>query len=153
MSLPTVAVAECVTCGTVAAEFGKVWGASAYFKGGLVCYDSDIKIKYLNVPEELAKNFTDHPAQVVIDMAKGITKLFDSDVGMSTSGYATPYSPKNVTVPYIWYAIYDRKKDRIVEVDKVVNHEYLGRGEFQHRVAMLVHVKYMIYFRDYTAKE
>lgn len=38
MNLPTIAVAECATCGAVAAEFGAVWGAAQYFKGGIICY-------------------------------------------------------------------------------------------------------------------
>ena len=79
-------------------------------------------------------------------MAKGVTKMFNTDVGISTSGFATPYPPGGVTVPYIWYAIYDRRTDKLVEIDKIDNNDYLGRGEFQHKVAMHVHLKYMIHF-------
>ena len=69
MSLPSVSVAECATCGTVAAEFGKVWGAAGYFKGSIVTYDITMKTKYLGVPEELALNFMDTPKEVVVAMA------------------------------------------------------------------------------------
>ncbi len=146
MSLPSVSVAECATCGTVAAEFGQVWGAAKYFKGSIVTYDITMKTRYLNVPEQLALNFVDCPKEVVIAMAKGVVNMFDSRVGLSTSGFATPYPPKGITVPYIWFAIYDSEHDKVVETGKIENNEYLNRGAFQKKVGMTLHVKYMIHF-------
>ena len=148
MSLPSVSVAECATCGTVAAEFGKVWGAAGYFKGSIVTYDITMKTKYLGVPEELALNFMDTPKEVVVAMAKGVTKMFNTRVGLSTSGFATPYPPKGVRVPYIWYAIYDSETNNIIVADKIENNDYLSRGEFQKKVGMFLHVQYMIHFGD-----
>ncbi len=146
MSLPSVSVAECATCGTVASEFGRVWGAAKYFKGSIVTYDNMMKIKYLGVEENLATNFIEHPEQVVIQMAKGVVEMFDTQIGLSTSGYATPYPPKGVTTPYIWFAIYDRKQEAIVESGRIDNTEYLSRGAFQKKVGMTLHLKYMIHF-------
>lgn len=148
MSLPSVSVAECATCGTVAAEFGKVWGAAGYFKGSIVTYDITMKTKYLDVPEELALNFMEKPQKVVIAMAKGVTKMFNTRVGLSTSGFATPYPPKGVKIPYIWYAIYDSDTDSIVTVNKIENSDYLSRGAFQKKVGMILHMQYMIHFGD-----
>lgn len=146
MSLPSVSVAECATCGTVASQFGQVWGAAGYFKGGIITYDIMMKVKYLDVKKDLVLNFVDNPEQVVVAMAKGVSKMFDSRVGLSTSGFATPYPPKNVTVPYIWFAIYDSKEDNVIETGKIENKEYLSRGAFQEKVGMILHVKYMIHF-------
>ncbi len=150
MSLPSVSVAECATCGTVAAEFGRVWGAAKYFKGSIVTYDTTMKVKYLGVEKELALNFIAHPEEIVIQMAKGVVKMFNTQVGLSTSGYATPYPPKGVTVPYIWFAIYDCEQDRIVETGRIDNTDYLSRGAFQKKVGMTLHLKYMIHFGDFV---
>ena len=146
--LPSVSVAECATCGTVAAEFGQVWGAAQYFKGGIVTYDINMKVRYLGIPEDQTMNFTQYPEEVVIGMAKGVAKMFDARVGLSTSGFSTPYPPKCVTVPYIWYAIYDSKDDIVLETGKIENTDYLSRGAFQKKVAMTLHVKYMIHFGE-----
>jgi len=151
MTLPTVSVAECATCGTVAAEFGRVWGAAQYFKGSIVTYDNMMKVRYLNVSEELALNFVGNPQEVVVAMAKGVCKMFDTRVGLSTSGFATPYPPKGITIPYIWYAIYDSHNDKVIETEKIENTEYLNRGAFQKKVGMILHVKYMIHFGDLSS--
>lgn len=153
MTLPSVSIAECATCGTVASQFGQVWGAAGYFKGSIVTYDNMMKVKYLNVSRELALNFIDHQEEVVIAMAKGVSQMFDTQIGISTSGYATPYPPKGITIPYIWYAIYDRihpDSGQIVETGKIENTEYLNRGAFQKKVGMMLHVKYMIHFGNPT---
>jgi PncC family amidohydrolase len=151
MNLPSVAVAECATCGTVSAEFGKVWGAAGYFKGSIITYDISNKVKYLNLPEKLVSDFVNRPKEVVEAMARGVCEMFGSKVGISTSGFATPYAPKGIKIPYIWYAVYNNETRQVVETGRIENAELLSRGAFQKKVGMMLHVKYMMLFGQTTA--
>ncbi|HEV8174408.1 MAG TPA: CinA family protein, partial [Actinoplanes sp.] len=49
----TVAAAESLTGGLVAATIVEIPGASAVFRGGLVAYATDLKHTLAGVPEEL----------------------------------------------------------------------------------------------------
>ena len=146
MNIPSVSIAECATSGSVASQFGHVWGAAQYFKGAIITYDNKLKTKYLGVDERKIADFVGCAKDIVLEMAmaRGVTKMFDTRYGISTSGYATPYPPEKITIPYVWYCIYDSKKDNVVEIDRISNDGFLSREEFQKKVGMMLHVKYMI---------
>lgn len=81
----TLAVAESLTGGLVAARLVNVPGASSWFRGGVVAYASDVKRDLLAVP----------PGPVVSEptaraMATGVRELFGADVGLGVTGVAGP---------------------------------------------------------------
>lgn len=86
----TVATAESVTAGMVAARLADVPGASAALMGGMVAYDNRIKIGLLGVPAELIEEHGVISAPVVEAMAIGCRKKFATDFGVSTVGLAGP---------------------------------------------------------------
>src|SRR5205823_9852154 len=81
----TLAVAESVTGGLVASRLVSVAGASNWFKGGVVAYDSEVKFKVLGVrrgpviSEECAS-----------EMAQRVADLLGADVGLAVTGVAGP---------------------------------------------------------------
>ncbi|HEX8804117.1 MAG TPA: competence/damage-inducible protein A [Acidimicrobiales bacterium] len=81
----TLAVAESLTGGLVAARLVNVPGASAWFRGGVVTYASDLKHHLLDVP----------PGPVVSEeaaaaMATGVRRVMEADVGLAVTGVAGP---------------------------------------------------------------
>ena len=81
----TLAVAESLTGGLVAARIVSVPGASHWFCGGVVAYHSDVKHSVLGVPEGPVVSVAAAAA-----MAAGARRVLGADVGLSTTGVAGP---------------------------------------------------------------
>jgi nicotinamide-nucleotide amidase len=67
------------------ARITEVAGASAFFKGSIVSYDSQVKFDLLGVPEGPVVS-----AEAAIAMARGARRVLDSDVGLAVTGVAGP---------------------------------------------------------------
>lgn len=86
----TVATAESLTGGRLAALWTSVPGVSATFRGGVVAYASDVKISVLGVPESLVEAHGVVSAECARAMATGIRRLLRSDYALATTGVAGP---------------------------------------------------------------
>ena len=86
----TLSVAESCTGGRIASKFTTNSGASSYFKGGLVAYDTHIKVGILGVSEAIIRDYSVVSAQVAEAMAKGVQKQFNTDYAIATTGNAGP---------------------------------------------------------------
>lgn len=102
----SLAVAESLTCGNVQALIGRVSGASGFFQGGLTAYNIDQKVKHLVVDRVHAASVDCVSEQVALEMAKGVTLLFNSDIGVGTTGYAEADNQD----PMAFIAIYQKGK-------------------------------------------
>jgi nicotinamide-nucleotide amidase len=86
----TVAVAESLTGGMVAACVVDVAGASRVLRGGVVAYATDLKASLLGVDGHLlAERGAVDPA-VAEQMAHGVRRQLGADVGLATTGVAGP---------------------------------------------------------------
>jgi len=86
----TVAVAESLTGGLVAATLVGVPGASRTVRGAVVAYATDLKASLLGVdPALLAARGAVDP-DVAAAMATGVRVALTADVGLSTTGVAGP---------------------------------------------------------------
>jgi nicotinamide-nucleotide amidase len=86
----TVAVAESLTGGLLAAAITSVPGASAVFRGSVTAYATEIKASVLGVDADLlAREGAVHP-EVARQMAAGVRRLFTATVGVATTGVAGP---------------------------------------------------------------
>jgi nicotinamide-nucleotide amidase len=91
----TVAVAESLTGGLLAAELIRPAGASAVVRGGVIAYATAAKGSVLGVDAELlAEHGAVHPL-VAEQMAAGVRRVFaadgrEADIGISTTGVAGP---------------------------------------------------------------
>jgi nicotinamide-nucleotide amidase len=86
----TLATAEGVTAGLVAERLGRVPGASAWFRGGVVAYDNALKTDLLAVPSELIREHGAVSAAVAEAMAVGGRTRLGTDLAVSTVGLAGP---------------------------------------------------------------
>jgi nicotinamide-nucleotide amidase len=86
----TLATAESVTAGLVGHRLGLVPGASRWFVGGLVAYDSRVKVEMLAVPQSLIDTHGVISGPVVEAMAVGCRTRFRTDLAVSTVGIAGP---------------------------------------------------------------
>jgi len=81
----TLSVAESLTGGLIASRLVNVPGASAWFKGGVVAYDTQVKFDVLGVPVGPVVTTTAAGA-----MAEGVRRVTRSDVGLGITGVAGP---------------------------------------------------------------
>ncbi|MEV4243057.1 nicotinamide-nucleotide amidohydrolase family protein [Streptosporangium canum] len=86
----TVAVAESLTAGLIAAALTGPAGASAAFVGGVVSYATELKERLLGVPAELLEREGAVHPQVAAAMASGVRRLTGSTYGLAATGVAGP---------------------------------------------------------------
>jgi nicotinamide-nucleotide amidase len=96
----TLGVAESLTGGLVAARLVDVPGASAWFRGGVVAYDSAIKFSLLGVPE--GPVVTEDAA---VAMARGACRVLGASVGLGITGVAGPDPQEDLAPGTVFVAL------------------------------------------------
>ena len=86
----TLATAESCTGGKIASMITSVSGSSAYFRGGIIAYDNEVKINILGVGKTIIEKYGAVSLEVVEQMALGARKTLCSDYAIATSGIAGP---------------------------------------------------------------
>jgi PncC family amidohydrolase len=86
----TCAVAESCTGGMIGGAITTVAGSSEWFRGGVIAYTNDIKIKLLGVSAETLKKKGAVSAETVVSMAVGAAHFCEADCSIAVSGIAGP---------------------------------------------------------------
>jgi PncC family amidohydrolase len=86
----TVAAAESCTGGLIAKLLTDVAGSSGYFRGGIVSYSNEAKVRLLGVREEELEAHGAVSAQVARSMAAGARDALAVDVAVAVTGVAGP---------------------------------------------------------------
>jgi nicotinamide-nucleotide amidase len=107
----TVSTAESCTGGNIARLITSVPGSSEVFKGSIVAYSNDIKIKQLQVPSEIIEKHGAVSRQTVESMARGTINVLCSDFAISVSGIAGPTGgTEDKPVGTVWVAVASKNK-------------------------------------------
>jgi nicotinamide-nucleotide amidase len=59
-------------------------------KGGIACYDADLKVKLLGVAQELIDTYTPESMEVTREMAYRLSEIISSDIQVTVTGLTTP---------------------------------------------------------------
>ena len=86
----TVATAESCTGGLIGKMFTDVPGASAVFVGGMITYTNRVKMRGLGVTPETIAVHSEVSAECAAEMAEKAREFFESDIGISATGFAGP---------------------------------------------------------------
>ncbi|MFG2135039.1 CinA family protein [Streptomyces sp. NPDC048751] len=101
----TLAVAESLTGGLVAAEITSVPGASKVFQGSVTAYATSLKHDLLAVDATLLADRGAVDAQVAAQMAAGVRKALGTDWGIATTGVAGPEPQDGQPVGTVFVAV------------------------------------------------
>lgn len=102
----TVSVAESCTGGNVAHLLTLTPGSSAYFWGGIISYDDNVKVNKLGVNPDDIKRVGVVSEEVALQMAEGARQRLNSTWAIATTGIAGPTGERpNKPVGLIWIAI------------------------------------------------
>ena len=86
----TVATAESLTGGLIAAMLTSVPGSSASVRGGIVSYVNEVKAEVLGVSEDVLARQGAVDELVALQMARGALRELGSDVSVAVTGIAGP---------------------------------------------------------------
>ena len=86
----TLAVAESLTGGALCARIVDIPGASAVLRGGICTYATGLKGDLLDVDPDRLASTGPVDGLVAQQMAQGVRKLMDADIGLATTGVAGP---------------------------------------------------------------
>jgi nicotinamide-nucleotide amidase len=101
----TLAVAESLTGGMLAAALTAIPGASAAFRGGVVSYATDLKAALLGVPAALLERHGAVHPDVARAMADGVRSRLGATVGVATTGVAGPDPQDGQPVGTVYIAV------------------------------------------------
>lgn len=101
----TLATAESLTGGLLAARLTDVPGASRSFVGGVVSYATRVKVSALGVPEDVVERHGVVSRECVVAMAQGVRTRLDATWGLATTGVAGPDEQDGHPVGTVWVAV------------------------------------------------
>ena len=124
----TIATAESITGGQIAANLVSVAGASAYYKGSIIAYSAETKVSLLNVSLETIKTHTVVSEQVALEMARGAREKLQTNYAIAVTGNAGPTTDKtDKSIGVVFIAFVSKEKEIVQEFnfgqprEKVIN--------------------------------
>ena len=132
----TLGSVESMTAGLFASTFVETPGASKVFKGGLVTYSVEEKIKLLGIEENLINYFGVVSKEVAGEMASKGQKVLNVDVCVSVTGNAGPTAePGGMPVGRTYVGVQIKDKSYVYELNfsgtrnKIRKHDVLALQE------------------------
>jgi nicotinamide-nucleotide amidase len=108
----TVATAESLTAGQVAAHLGAASGSSAWFRGSVVSYADEVKFKVLDVARGPVIS-----ADCASAMADGARRLLDADVAVAVTGVGGPDEQEGQPAGRVFIAVNGNDAGRCEQFD------------------------------------
>lgn len=102
----TIATAESLTAGMVAAAIADVPGCSAAFRGGVVAYATDVKGSVLGLGASDLEHVVSE--RVAAELARRACVVLNADLGLSTTGVAGPDPLDGQAAGSVWIAVHER---------------------------------------------
>ena len=113
----TLAVAESCTGGWLSKILTEISGVSAIYQGGVCSYSNNVKMKVLGVREETLKAYGAVSTQTAEEMANGVRKALESDLGIGITGIAGPLSDNTQKpVGLIYVSLADGNETKTIEL-------------------------------------
>jgi nicotinamide-nucleotide amidase len=101
----TLATAESLTGGLIAATIVEIPGVSAVYRGGLVVYATDLKHRLAGVEQGLLDDRGPVDPDVALALAAGARERCGADWGVATTGVAGPDPQDGKPVGLVYVAV------------------------------------------------
>ncbi|MCI0686177.1 MAG: CinA family protein [Sporichthyaceae bacterium] len=133
----TLAVAESLTGGLIAAAITDVPGASAVFRGAVVAYATDSKHTMLGVDDRLLTQVGAVHPDVAVAMAAGVRQRFAASYGLASTGVAGPDPQDGQPVGTVFLAIVGPGGSEVVAPLLAGDRAEIRRSAVAHALALL----------------
>lgn len=107
----TVATAESLTAGLLAATVAEIPGASAVLRGGLIVYATELKHVLAGVDAALLARRGPVDPEVAGQLARGAAQRCGADLGVGVTGVAGPDSQDGHPVGEVWIGVWSARLD------------------------------------------
>ncbi|RYG73816.1 competence/damage-inducible protein A [Lentibacillus lipolyticus] len=111
----TIAAAESLTGGMFMDKMIAVSGASQVCRGGIVCYDTNVKESLLRVPSQVLEQHGAVSEACASTMAANVCSSLNADIGISFTGVAGPDSSEGHPAGTVFIALHDTSGKQQVE--------------------------------------
>ena len=140
----TLATMESCTGGQLASTITDVPGASAYFKGGLVTYATEAKVRY-GVDPKTIEAYGAVSAETAAAMARAAREQLHANVGVAITGVAGPTEQEGKPVGTVYLAV-DHENEKLAHSGKYPG----GRIDINNRIVAtsLFHIRRLLLQRD-----
>jgi len=136
----TLAFAESATAGQASAAFSLACNAGKFLKGGMVCYDAELKCSVLKVSHEALEKYTPESMEVTAAIAEGLMTLIPADVHIGITGLPCPGGSETTEKPVGTMFVYALFQGRELFAERAVfngSHQEIIDQAVEH-VAMLL---------------
>lgn len=138
----SISFMESCTGGFLANQITNIENSSKIFKVGIVSYSNEYKIKF-NVPKEIINQYTVYSIETANEMAKVISDLANSEIGVGITGELAENSSNKV-----YYSIYVKITDDYIakEITAIGNSrnekkEYVAEEVFKEILKIVIKIK------------
>lgn len=90
----SISTMESATSGQLASLITDTEGASTIFRGSLVTYSNEMKIR-MGVPSEIIERYSVYSKEVATEMARVCRETFGTDIGIGITGTMGNVDPEN----------------------------------------------------------
>lgn len=111
----TLSAAESCTGGLLGRQLTRISGSSKVYKGGVICYNNEIKHHILHVPIEILDSKGAVSMETAEILANENRKLFNTDLSVSITGIAGPDPVENKPVGLVYIGISEKGKNTVVK--------------------------------------
>ncbi len=101
----TVSAAESCTGGLIAEKLTSVPGSSVCFAGSITAYTETAKTNLLDLDRELIEKYGVVSFETATAMSDSVKKIFSTDFGISTTGYAGPDSAERIPTGTVFISV------------------------------------------------
>ena len=115
----TIAFAESATAGWLCSEFALTENSGQVLQGGFCCYNADLKVSLLKVPQGLIDCFTPESMEVTREMAYRLPALIPADIQVAVTGLTTPGGSETLEKPVGTMFVYALIRGRDARFRKV----------------------------------
>lgn len=121
----TITFAESATAGSLCAAYAMAPESGKVLKGGLVCYDAELKEQILKIPPGIIKKYTPESGEVSEQLCRKLKKLIKADVYVGITGLTTPGGSETPEKPVGTMFIHLMLEDKSIGIREV----YRGKPE------------------------
>lgn len=86
----TISTAESLTGGMISKKLTAMPGSSNYFTGGIICYNTRVKISLVGVPAPLIVKYGEVSFECAKSLAQSVRLRLKTQIGLSATGVAGP---------------------------------------------------------------
>lgn len=108
----TIATAESLTAGLVAATLAEIPGCSAVLRGGVIAYATEVKAEVLGIEPALLSHVVSEA--VAARLAERACAVLGADLGVGTTGVAGPDPLDGQSAGTVWIGVHDARRGRTV---------------------------------------